>query len=90
MTGVQTCALPIYLVPPYYDSMIAKLLVHGADRLAAIRRMGEALDQFHVEGIATNIDFHKAVLADEDYVTGRINTKWLENGFLPRFQKGFH
>ena len=76
-----------YLVPPYYDSMIAKLLVLGADRPAAIRRMGDALDQFRVEGIATNIEFHKAVLADEEYVTGRVNTKWLENGFLPRFQK---
>ena len=79
-----------YLVPPYYDSMIAKLLVYGANRPAAIRRMGEALDQFHVEGIATNIEFHKAVLADEDYLSGRINTKWLENGFLPRFQKVMH
>ena len=79
-----------YLVPPYYDSMIAKLLVLGADRPAAIRRMGDALDQFRVEGIATNIEFHKAVLADEEYVTGRVNTKWLENGFLPRFQKRVH
>ena len=79
-----------YLVPPYYDSMIGKLLVLGSDRPAAIRRMGDALEQFHVEGIATNIEFHKAVLADEEYLTGRINTKWLENGFLPRFQKRVH
>ena len=79
-----------YLVPPYYDSMIAKLLVHGPDRPAAIRRMGEALDQFRIDGIATNIEFHKAVLADEEYMTGRVNTNWLENGFLPRFQARSH
>ena len=77
-----------YLVPPYYDSMIAKLLVLGSDRPAAIRRMGEALEQFRIDGIATNIEFHKAVLADEEYRAGRVNTKWLENGFLPRFRKG--
>lgn len=77
-----------YLVPPYYDSMVAKLLVHAADRPAAIRHMGEALNQFRVDGIATNIEFHKAVMADEDYIAGCVNTKWLEDGFLPRFQKG--
>ncbi len=79
-----------YLVPPYYDSMIGKLLAHGVDRPAAIRRMSQALDQFRVDGIATNIEFHKAVLADDEYVAGRVNTKWLENVFLPRFQKGLH
>ena len=68
--------------------MIAKLLVLGSDRPAAIRRMGDALEQFRIDGIATNIEFHKAVLADEEYMAGRVNTKWLENSFLPRFQKG--
>ena len=75
-----------YLVPPFYDSMIGKLLAFGTDRATAIARMRNALDDFYVDGITTNIDFHKAVLTHPDYLAGKVNTKWLENVFLPEFQ----
>ena len=75
-----------YLVPPFYDSMIGKLLAFGTDRATAIARMRNALDDFYVDGITTNIDFHKAVLTHPDYLASKVNTKWLENVFLPEFQ----
>ena len=75
-----------YLVPPYYDSMIAKLLVHGADRASAVEAMRDALDAFDVEGIETNIEFHRFVMRHPDYIAGRVNTRWLETTLLPAYQ----
>jgi acetyl-CoA carboxylase biotin carboxylase subunit len=72
-----------YLVPPYYDSMIAKLLVHADDRASAIEAMTAAVDNFRIEGIQTNLAFHREVLRHPDYVAGRVSTRWLENVFLP-------
>jgi len=76
-----------YLVPPFYDSMIGKLLVRGADRAAAIARMRRALDDFQVAGVETNIPFHKFVLDHPDYRSGRVNTRWLETVLLPAFRQ---
>jgi acetyl-CoA carboxylase, biotin carboxylase subunit len=75
-----------YLVPPHYDSMIAKLLVHAADRASAVDAMRVALDGFEIEGIETNIDFHRFVMRHADYVEGKVNTRWLESTLLPAFQ----
>ncbi len=75
-----------YLVPPFYDSMIAKLLVHAADRASAVAAMRDALDAFEIEGIETNIEFHRFIMRHEDYVAGRVNTRWLENTLLPAYQ----
>jgi acetyl-CoA carboxylase biotin carboxylase subunit len=67
-----------YFVPPYYDSLLAKLIVHGADRGEAITRTGQALSSFQVAGIDTGIPFLETVIDDEDYRNGHVNTRWLE------------
>ena len=67
-----------YFVPPYYDSLLAKLIVHAANRGAAADRTGAALDNFRVSGIDTLIPFLKTVIADAEYRNGAVNTQWLE------------
>jgi len=68
-----------YRIPPYYDSMIGKLIVHGPDRETARRGMLDALEQFRLEGIETTIGVHKKILADEAFVRGDYDT-----GFIGR------
>ena len=75
-----------YSVPPYYDSLLGKLIVHGVDRDAAIRSMRESLDSFVVTGVPTTIAFHRDVLAHDDFRTGKVNTRWVEDKFLPARQ----
>jgi acetyl-CoA carboxylase biotin carboxylase subunit len=67
-----------YTVPPYYDSLLAKLIVHAADRAAAVARLRAALDQFVVEGIDTTIPFLRELVNDPDYAAGCFNTRWVE------------
>ena len=67
-----------YFVPPYYDSLLAKLIVHGRDRADAINKTRQALSSFRVAGIDTGIPFLETVINDEDYRSGRVNTRWLE------------
>jgi acetyl-CoA carboxylase biotin carboxylase subunit len=67
-----------YFVPPYYDSLLAKLIVHGANRDDAIKKTRQALGSFHVAGIDTGIPFLQTVIDDQDYQSGRVNTRWLE------------
>lgn len=67
-----------YVIPPYYDSLIAKLIVHGRDRMDAIMKMRRALDEFIIEGINTTIPFHKKVLNNPDFISGNFNTHFLE------------
>lgn len=74
-----------YLIPPFYDSMVGKLIVHGEDRNQAIKRMRDALDQLQIEGIETTVPFHKAVFDDPDYLTNQIRTRWVEEDFLKRW-----
>ena len=71
------------LVPPYYDSMIAKLIVHAVDRPAAVALLGDALAQFEIKGIATNIRLLRAIASHPDFVEGRFDTRWLETILLP-------
>jgi acetyl-CoA carboxylase biotin carboxylase subunit len=66
-------------IPPNYDSLIAKLIVHDEDRPAAIARALRALDELEVEGIATTRDFHAAVLRSEAFASGVYNTSWLDD-----------
>ena len=75
---VDTAAYVDAVVPPYYDSLIAKLIAHGRDRAEAIARMSRALDQFVVEGVRTTIPLHHRILADADFVAGRFDTSFLE------------
>lgn len=72
-----------YFVPPYYDSMIGKLIVWGVDRSEAINRMKRALDELSIEGIKTTIPFHKEMMKNDDYISNRIDTRYLER-FLSR------
>ena len=70
--------IPDYVVPPYYDSMIAKLIVHARTRELAIARMQRALDMMVVEGIKTTIPLHKKIMADEKFQKGDFSTKFME------------
>jgi acetyl-CoA carboxylase biotin carboxylase subunit len=72
-----------YTVPPYYDSLLGKLIVHAPTREHAIARMREALAGLKVEGPTTTAPFHDSVLAHEDFVHGRVTTRWVEETFLP-------
>ena len=75
---VDTAVYPGYVVPPYYDSMIAKLIVHARTRELAISRMQRALDMMVVEGIKTTIPLHKKIMADERFQRGDFSTKFME------------
>jgi acetyl-CoA carboxylase biotin carboxylase subunit len=75
-----------YEVPPYYDSMIAKLIVTGATREIAIARMQRALPEFLIEGIKTTIPFQQAILDNSDFKSGKYNIGWVEQ-FLNKMQK---
>ena len=75
---VDTHCFPGYFVPPYYDSLLAKLIVHADTRQGAENRTSQALDHFHVSGIDTLIPFLKTVIDDPEYRAGAVNTRWLE------------
>jgi acetyl-CoA carboxylase, biotin carboxylase subunit len=70
------------VVPPYYDSLIAKLIVHGATRQEALARLRVALDEMLVEGIATNLPLHRRIVNDTGFSTGGIDIHYLENVLL--------
>lgn len=67
-----------YVIPPYYDSMIAKLIVYGVDRQEAIDRMRRALGEFIIEGVSTNIDFQFDLLNSDEFINGNYDTKYVE------------
>ena len=67
-----------YRVPPYYDSMIAKLIVYGTTRNGALRRLRRALEEFVIEGVKTTIPLHQALLDDPEFQAGDYTIKWLE------------
>jgi len=75
---VDTAVYPGYVVPPYYDSMIAKLIVHARTRELAIARMQRALEMMVVEGIKTTIPLHRKIMADENFQKGNFSTKFME------------
>jgi acetyl-CoA carboxylase, biotin carboxylase subunit len=75
---VDTAVYPGYVVPPYYDSMIAKLIVHARTRELAIARMQRALDMMVVEGIKTTIPLHQKIMADPKFQAGDFSTKFME------------
>ncbi len=75
---VDTAVYPGYVVPPYYDSMIAKLIVHARTRELAIARMRRALEMMVVEGIKTTIPLHQKIMADENFQKGNFSTKFME------------
>lgn len=81
---VDTAAYQDGVIPPYYDSLVAKLITFGANRDEALARMRRALDMFVVEGIYTSIPLHQKILAHPDFIAGKIDTGFLaRSGLLP-------
>jgi acetyl-CoA carboxylase, biotin carboxylase subunit len=77
-----------YRVPPFYDSLLAKLIVHGSTREEAIARMRNALSSFILEGIHTTIPFLQEVMDHPDFIAGEIDTKFLERMVFEKAQAG--
>ncbi|WP_295683920.1 acetyl/propionyl/methylcrotonyl-CoA carboxylase subunit alpha [uncultured Nevskia sp.] len=74
-----------YRVPPYYDSLLAKLICAGADRGAAITQTLAALDRIAIEGVHTNLSFHRFVLSHADFAAMRVSTRWIENTGMSQY-----
>ncbi|MCW2695545.1 MAG: Biotin carboxylase [Modestobacter sp.] len=79
---VDTHCFPGYTVPPYYDSLLAKLIVWGPDRATALVRADRALAKVRVGGVPTTTDFHRTVVANDDFQAGRVTTRWVETTLL--------
>ena len=71
-----------YVVPPYYDSLLGKLIVHAPTRLEAIATMRRALDELVIEGVQTTIPLHRRIFRDADFIAGRVDTTWVERVLL--------
>ena len=82
---VDSAVYPGYTIPPYYDSMIAKIIVHGENRFEALMKMQRALMEFDVEGLTTNIDFQLELISDDNVIAGDYDTSFLANTFLPEY-----
>ena len=76
---VDTAAYTDYVIPPFYDSLVAKLIAYGHDRAEAIARMRRALDMFVVEGIYTTIPLHQRIMNDPDFISGQFDTSFLSS-----------
>lgn len=76
-----------YAIPPYYDSMIAKIIVHGSNRFDALMKMQRALVELEIEGIITNTDFQLDLISDKRVIAGDYDTSFLMETFLPHYHK---
>ena len=76
-TRVDSCVFQGCKIPPYYDSLVAKLICHGRDRASAISRLKRSLDEFVIEGVSTTIDLHKKILRNEDFISSKYDVNWL-------------
>lgn len=75
-----------YTIPPYYDSMIAKIIIHGKTRNAALMRLRRALEECIIMGVNTTIPLHQEIISQAEYIDGQYNIHWLEK-FMEKFQK---
>jgi acetyl-CoA carboxylase biotin carboxylase subunit len=75
---VDTHVYADYLIPPFYDSLIAKVITHGKTRQEAVVRMSRVLEECVIEGIATTIPFHQMILEDKDFIEGNFDTKYVD------------
>ncbi len=82
---VDSAVYPGYTIPPYYDSMIAKVIVHGENRFEALMKMQRALFELEIEGVVTNTDFQLDLIADKRVVAGDYDTAYLMEEFLPQY-----
>ncbi|MBP7812204.1 MAG: acetyl-CoA carboxylase biotin carboxylase subunit, partial [Thermoanaerobaculia bacterium] len=78
---VDTHAYQDYVIPPHYDSLVAKLICHGSDRAEAIARLTRALDFLVVEGVRTSADLHRRIVRDPVFIAGDLSTRYLEQFF---------
>jgi acetyl-CoA carboxylase biotin carboxylase subunit len=81
---------PGYVVTPYYDSLLAKIIAHGPDRTSALDRMVGALAQLRVEGLPTTREFCRAALRHPDFLAGRVTTNWIAERGLPDYLEKGH
>ena len=84
---VDSAVYPGYTIPPYYDSMIAKVIVHGENRFDALMKMQRALYEMEIEGVSTNINFQLDLIADKQVIAGDYDTSFLMETFLPNYNK---
>ena len=84
---VDSHAYENYAVPPYYDSMLAKLIVSGPDRAAAIETAKSALARFHVAGLITTIPFHASLLQQSEFIRAEVHTRWIEDNLRTATQQ---
>ena len=85
---MDTHLFPGYLMPPYYDSLLAKVIAWGNDRGEAVARMRRALEEFKVVGVTTNIPFQLQLLANPDFLEGRFDTHFVERWLTSRGSRG--
>ncbi|SCZ38626.1 MULTISPECIES: acetyl-CoA carboxylase biotin carboxylase subunit [Burkholderia] len=85
-TRIDSLLYPGYVVPPFYDSLLAKLIVHDESRAAALQRLARALGELHVGGVKTTAPLHLALLADDDVRAGRYHTNFLE-AWMPQWRE---
>ncbi|MGM0471561.1 MAG: acetyl-CoA carboxylase biotin carboxylase subunit [Bacillota bacterium] len=83
---VDSCAYQDYMIPPHYDSMVAKLITYGRDREEALRRMLRALDEYEISGIKTTIPFHKIVLNNAFFKQGEFYTNFIQRRILSELE----
>ncbi|HEM3588937.1 acetyl-CoA carboxylase biotin carboxylase subunit [Streptococcus suis] len=83
---VDSAVYPGYTIPPYYDSMIAKIIVHGENRFEALMKMQRALYELEIDGVVTNTDFQLDLISDKRVVAGDYDTAYLMEEFLPHYQ----
>ena len=81
---IDTHSYEDYVIPPYYDSLVGKLIAHGQNREEAIARMSRALDFFVVEGIKTSIPLHRRILRDQGFIDGALSTRFMERFLQPK------
>ena len=79
---VDSFLYPGYTVSPHYDSLVAKLIVHGSTRAHCLARMGRALEEFIIEPIPTSLDLHRKLLTHPDIINAKYSIRWLEDNFL--------
>ena len=71
-----------YRIPPYYDSLVAKLIVHGTNRNECLLRLRRALDEFVIGDVTTTIDLHRRLVSEGDFIDGNYNIHWLERNIV--------
>ncbi|MFS1663294.1 acetyl-CoA carboxylase biotin carboxylase subunit [Streptococcus sp. zg-JUN1979] len=84
---VDSAVYPGYTIPPYYDSMIAKIIVHGSNRFDALMKMQRALYELEIEGVVTNSEFQMDLISDPHVIAGDYDTAFLMETFLPQYDK---